>query len=310
MNTNSNNITKAKPFIKWVGGKGQLIEQLDALLPADFDKWEDVTYIEPFVGGGAMLFYMLQCYPNIKHAVINDVNSDLTNLYWIVRDFPEALIKSLSIIENKYLALQNDEERRAFYLKHRDWYNAKNNDCIENAALFIFLNKTCFNGLYRVNKKGLFNVPVGKYKNPNICNASLIRKDSELLQRVEILTGDFEKTFEYAKGNTLFYFDPPYRPLTKTSAFTDYTKDAFNDASQIRLKEYCDKINKAGYKFMLSNSDGKSQNEDDDFFDTLYDNYEIDRVFASRCINSNGNKRGKLTEILVHNYQDTKGKSI
>ena len=310
MNTNLNNITKAKPFIKWVGGKGQLIEQLDALLPADFDKWEDVTYIEPFVGGGAMLFYMLQRYPNIKHAVINDVNSDLTNLYWVVRDFPEALIKSLSIIENKYLALQNDEERRAFYLKRRDWYNAKNNDCIENAALFIFLNKTCFNGLYRVNKKGLFNVPVGKYKNPNICNTSLIRKDSELLQRVEILTGDFEKTFEYAKGNTLFYFDPPYRPLTKTSAFTDYTKDAFNDASQIRLKEYCDKINKAGYKFMLSNSDGKSQNEDDNFFDTLYDNYEIDRVFASRCINSNGNKRGKLTEILVHNYQDTKGKSM
>lgn len=310
MSTNSNNITKAKPFIKWVGGKGQLIEQLDALLPVDFDKWEDVTYIEPFVGGGAMLFYMLQRYPNIKHAVINDVNPDLTNLYWVVRDFPEALIKSLSIIENKYLALQNDEERRTFYLKRRDWYNAKNNDCIENAALFIFLNKTCFNGLYRVNKKGLFNVPVGKYKNPNICNASLIRKDSELLQRVEILTGDFEKTFEYAKGNTLFYFDPPYRPLTKTSAFTDYTKEAFNDASQIRLKEYCDKINKTGYKFMLSNSDGKSQNEDDNFFDMLYADYEIDRVFASRCINSNGNKRGKLTEILVHNYQDTKGKSI
>lgn len=310
MSTNSNNITKAKPFIKWVGGKGQLIEQLDALLPVDFDKWEDVTYIEPFVGGGAMLFYMLQRYPNIKHAVINDVNSDLTNLYWVVRDFPEALIKSLSIIENKYLALQNDEERRAFYLKRRDWYNAKNNDCIENAALFIFLNKTCFNGLYRVNKKGLFNVPFGKYKNPNICNASLIRKDSELLQRVEILTGDFEKTFDYAKGKTLFYFDPPYRPLTKTSAFTDYTKDAFNDASQIRLKEYCDKIHKAGYKFMLSNSDGKSQNEDDKFFDTLYENYEIDRVFASRCINSNGHKRGKLTEILVHNYQDTKGKSM
>ena len=310
MNTKSGNMTKAKPFIKWVGGKGQLIEQLDALLPVDFDNWEDVTYIEPFVGGGAMLFYMLQHYPNIKHAVINDVNSDLTNLYWVVRDFPEVLIKSLSIIENKYLALQNDEERRAFYLKRRDWYNAKNNDCIENAALFIFLNKTCFNGLYRVNKKGLFNVPFGKYKNPNICNASLIRKDSELLQRVEILTGDFEKTFDYAKGNTLFYFDPPYRPLTKTSAFTDYTKDAFNDVSQIRLKEYCDKINKAGYKFMLSNSDGKGHNEDDNFFDTLYENYEIDRVLASRCINSNGNKRGKLTEILVHNYQDTKGKSI
>ena len=296
MNKNSDNMAKAKPFIKWVGGKGQLIEQIDALLPSDFENWEDVTYIEPFVGGGAMLFYMLQRYPNIKHAVINDVNSDLTNLYWVVRDFPEALIKSLSIIENKYFALQNDEERRAFFLKRRDWYNAKNNDYIENAALFIFLNKTCFNGLYRVNKKGLFNVPFGKYKNPKICDSATIRKDSELLQNVEILTGDFEKTYKYAKGNTLFYFDPPYRPITKTSAFTDYTKDSFNDGSQVRLKEYCDKINKAGYKFMLSNSDCK-----DKFFDKLYADYEINRVFASRSINCNGQKRGKLTEIIVRN---------
>lgn len=268
MNTNSNNMAKGKPFIKWVGGKGQLIEQLDSLLPDDFENWEDVTYIEPFVGGGAMLFYMLQRYPNIKHAVINDVNPDLTNLYSVVRYFPEALVKSLSYIENKYFALQNDEERRSFYLKRRDWYNAKNNDCIENAALFIFLNKTCFNGLYRVNKKGLFNVPFGKCENPKICDSATIRKDSELLQRVKILTGDFEKTFDYAKGNTLFYFDPPYRPITKTSAFTDYTKDSFNDDSQVRLKEYCDKI---------------------------------DRVFASRSINCNGQKRGKLTEILVRN---------
>ena len=275
MNTNSNNMAKGKPFIKWVGGKGQLIEQLDSLLPEDFENWEDVTYIEPFVGGGAMLFYMLQRYPNIRHAVINDVNSDLTNLYWVVRDFPEALIKTLSYIEKKYLSLQNDEERRSFFLKRRKWYNENKLyyenriDCIENAALFIFLNKTCFNGLYRVNKKDLFNVPFGKY---------------------------FEQTFKYAKGNTLFYFDPPYRPITKTSAFTDYTKDSFNDDSQVRLKEYCDKINKAGYKFMLSNSDGKSVNEDDNFFDTLYENYKIDRVFASRS-----KKRGKLTEILVHN---------
>ena len=229
MNTNSNNMAKGKPFIKWVGGKGQLIEQLDSLLPSDFANWDDVTYIEPFVGGGAMLFYMLQRYPNIMRAIIKGVNSDRATLYWVVRDFPQALIKSLSYIENKYFALQNDEERRSFYLKRRDWYNAKNNDYIENAALFIFLNKTCFNGLYRVNKKGLFNVPFGKYKNPKICDSATIRKDSELLQKVVILAGDFEQTFKYAKGNTLFYFDPPYRPITKTSAFTDYTKDSFND---------------------------------------------------------------------------------
>ena len=244
---------------------------------------------------------MLQRYPNIKHAVINDVNKDLTNLYWIVRDFPKQLITSLSIKESEYLALQNEEDKRSFFLKQRERYNEKSLYSVENAALFIFLNKTCFNGLYRVNKKDLFNVPFGKYKNPKICDSATIRKDSELLQRVEILTGDFEQTFKYAKGSTLFYFDPPYRPITKTSAFTDYTKDSFNDDSQVRLKEYCDKINKAGYKFMLSNSDGKSVNEDDNFFDTLYKNYKIDRVFASRSINCNGQKRGKLTEILVHN---------
>ena len=197
-------MAKAKPFIKWVGGKGQLIEQLDALLPSDFDKLEDVTYIEPFVGGGAMFFYMLQRYSNIKHAIINDINQNLTNCYWAVKDFPEQLIKSLSIIESEYLALQNDEERRSFFMKCRDSYNGKKNDFIENATLFIFLNKTCFNGLYRVNKKGLFNVPFGKYKNPKICDSETIRKDSELLQKVEILNGDFEKNFWLCKRQHSF----------------------------------------------------------------------------------------------------------
>lgn len=135
-------MAKAKPFIKWVGGKGQLIEQLDALLPSDFDKLNDVTYIEPFVGGGAMFFYMLQRYSNIKYAIINDINQNLTNCYWAVKDFPEQLIKSLSIIESEYLALQNDEERRSFFMKCRESYNGKKNDFIENATLFIFLNKT------------------------------------------------------------------------------------------------------------------------------------------------------------------------
>jgi DNA adenine methylase len=297
---------KAKPFIKWVGGKSQLIEQLDALLPADFGNWENATYIEPFAGGGAMLFYMLQRYPNIQHAVINDVNQDLTTCYCTVRDYPEELINSLSGIEKEYLTLPNDDERRAFFMNSRGHYNEKNLDPIENTTLFIFLNRTCFNGLYRVNKRGQFNVPFGKYKNPTICDAATIRKDSEVLRRVEILTGDFEETFNFAEGNTLFYFDPPYRPLSDTSSFNDYTKDSFNDDSQVRLKEYCDRINQAGYKFMLSNSDCKGKNEADNFFDVLYGNYEIERVIASRSVNSNPTKRGKLTEILVHNYQDTR----
>ena len=296
----------AKPFIKWVGGKSQLIKQLDANLPADFDNWQDVTYIEPFVGGGAMLFYMLQRYQNIQYAIINDINPDLATCYRTVRDNPTELIESLKDIEHAYLALHTEDERKNFFMTVRARYNEKNLNPIENTTKFFFLNRTCFNGLYRVNKKGLFNVPFGKYANPTICVPETILKDSELLQRVEILNGDFESTFEHAHGNTLFYFDPPYRPLSDTSSFNDYAKEAFNDDAQIRLKEYCDKINDAGLHFMLSNSDCKGKNEDDNFFDVLYADYQIERVWASRSINSNPNKRGKLTEILVHNYIETK----
>lgn len=299
-------MVKAKPFIKWVGGKSQLIEQLDALLPADFNNWENITYIEPFVGGGAMFFYMLQRYPNIQHAIINDINPDLATCYRTVRDNPNQLIESLRDIESKYFALQSEEGRKEFFMAVRDRYNEKNLDPIENTTKFFFLNRTCFNGLYRVNKKGLFNVPFGKYSNPTICDPETILKDSELLQRVEILNGDFEGTFEYAQGNTLFYFDPPYRPLSDTSSFNDYAKEAFNDAAQIRLKEYCDRVNEAGFRFILSNSDCKGKNEEDNFFDVLYAAYQIERVWASRSINSNPSKRGKLTEILVRNYTETK----
>ena len=300
-------MAKAKPFIKWVGGKGQLIEQLDAQLPENFSAWEDVTYIEPFVGGGAMLFYMLQQYPNIRHAVINDVNSDLTTCYRTVRDTPEELITSLMDIQNAYNALSTEEVRKEFFLAVRDRYNEKNLDPLENTTKFFFLNRTCFNGLYRVNKRGSFNVPFGKYTNPLICDPSTIRKDSELLQRVEIMTGDFEVTLDHVgNGYNFFYFDPPYRPLSDTSSFNDYAKESFNDDAQIRLKKYCDHIDDAGFHFMLSNSDCKGKNEEDNFFDVLYGAYHIERVWASRSINSNPNKRGKLTEILVHNYAATK----
>lgn len=297
---------KAKPFIKWVGGKGQLIEQLEALLPADFDNWEDATYIEPFVGGGAMLFYMLQHHPNIKRAVINDINVDLINCYKTVRDNVEQLIPSLQDIQAQYYALPNMEAKREMFMEVRQRYNEKNLDPIENTTKFFFLNRTCFNGLYRVNKKGFFNVPCGKYMQPQICDESTLRADSEILKRVEIFTGDFERTLAYAKGKTLFYFDPPYRPLSDTSSFNDYTKEAFNDDSQVRLKEFCDKVVDNGYSFMLSNSDCKGKNEKDNFFDVLYADYYIDRVRASRNVNANATKRGKITELLVHNYINTK----
>ena len=297
---------KAKPFVKWVGGKTQLIEQLEALLPADFDQWENVTYIEPFVGGGAMLFYMLQTHSNIKSAIINDINPDLTICYKVVRDFPNELVKSLKEIQKEYYSLQSEESRKNYYLMMRDEFNTKALDPIRNTTLFFFLNRTCFNGLYRVNKAGLFNVPFGKYETPTICDSTTIYADSELLQNVEILTGDYQQTLNKAHGNTLFYFDPPYRPLSNTSSFNDYTKEAFNDIAQQRLKAFCDQVTVAGYKFMLSNSDCFNTPLKDTFFEDLYLAYTIDRVWASRMVNANPNKRGKLQEILVHNYLETK----
>lgn len=239
-----------------------------------------------------MLFYMLQQYPNIHRAVINDVNPDLTTCYCTVRDMPEQLITSLMEIQNAYNALETEEGRKDFFLAVRDRYNEKNLDPLENTTKFFFLNRTCFNGLYRVNKKGLFNVPFGKYTNPQICDPTTIRKDSELLQHVEILTADFEATFDYAQGNTLFYFDPPYRPLSDTSSFNDYAKEAFNDDAQIRLKEYCDRINEAGFRFMLSNSDCKGKNEEDNFFDVLYRAYNRFRIYEQ-----NG-----TPNIVIRNY--------
>lgn len=299
-------MTKAKPFIKWVGGKGQLIPQLDTFLPADFDHWDDVTYIEPFVGGGAMLFYMLQQYPQIRRAIINDINPDLTTCYQTVKDCPEPLIASLAKVEHTYLALTDEDAKKNYYLTARRRYNEETLDPVAKTTLFIFLNRTCFNGLYRVNRKGLFNVPFGKYEHPMICDAATIRKDSELLQRVEIMTGDFEVTFAHAQGRTLFYFDPPYRPLSDTSNFNSYAKEAFNDEAQIRLKTYCDRVHQAGFAFMLSNSDSKTADGQEGFFDTLYAAYPIERVWASRSINANPDRRGKLTEVLIHNYKNTR----
>ena len=297
-------MTKAKPFIKWVGGKGQLIEQLEALLPADFAERENVTYIEPFVGGGAMLFYMLQTYPNIKSAVINDINPDLTLCYQVVRDNPTELIKSLNAIQSDYYALRTEEERKVFFLQQRELFNSKSLNEIDNTTLFFFLNRTCFNGLYRVNKSGKFNVPFGKYATPTICDSATIYADSKLLQRVDIMTGDFEQTFTKIEGKTFFYFDPPYRPLSNTSSFNDYTKEVFNDNAQIRLKLFCDRLNNAGVDFMLSNSDCLGKDGIDRFFDDLFIDYRIERVWASRNVNAVASKRGKLTEIVVNNYHN------
>jgi DNA adenine methylase len=297
-----NMINKAKPFIKWVGGKTQLIDSIEKTLPKDFGSQRNLTYIEPFVGGGAILFWILQKYPNIKKAVINDINPDLTTAYKTIKENPQELIMELRSIADEYLPL-SEEKRKEYFLEKRDRFNTKSLDPVENSALFIFLNRTCFNGLYRVNSKGGFNVPFGKYANPKICDEQTILADSALLQKVEILTGDFEETLQLTGEKSFFYFDPPYKPLSETSSFNSYSKEDFNDKEQIRLGNFCKRINLIGHAFILSNSDLKGKNPHDNFFDDLYNQFDIKRVFATRMVNSNAEKRGKLTELLITNHQ-------
>ncbi len=167
--------------------------------------------------------------------------------------------------------------------------------------MFIFLNRTCFNGLYRVNRKNEFNVPMGSYRNPTICDKENIIAVNNALQKVEILSGDFEQTFDFAKENSLFYFDPPYKPLSETSSFNSYAKDDFNDSEQIRLRDFCEKLDKENYSWVLSNSDVKGKDHTDNFFDDLYADFKIERVDAKRSINANPEKRGMLKELLITN---------
>ena len=298
-------IQDAKPFLKWAGGKGQLILAIEAALPRELLAKENVTYIEPFIGSGAVLFWILRNYSNIQKAVINDINEDLVKAYTTIKHEPENLIKALQEIQDTYYKLGTEEERRIFFLEKRSLFNARYLNELENTALLIFLNRTCFNGLYRVNSRNAFNVPFGKYTNPKICDEKTIMADSNILQRVTILQGDYKETLNYATQNTFFYFDPPYKPISKTSLFNSYARDSFNDAEQIRLKEFCNVLSQKNYKWLLSNSDPKNTNPEDHFFDELYasaTNY-INRVKARRAINSNATKRGEIFEILISNYK-------
>ncbi|MDY6301385.1 MAG: Dam family site-specific DNA-(adenine-N6)-methyltransferase [Bacteroidales bacterium] len=298
--------TEAKPFLKWAGGKGQLISQLEHHLPLDL-KEQEFTYIEPFVGGGALLFYMLQHFPNIKRAVINDVNTYLITAYQVIKNTPDDLIERLADLEEQYFSLVEEVEKKKFYLQVRDIFNNDKLDDIDRSKYLIFLNRTCFNGLYRVNAKGKFNVPFGRHLHPTICNAEVIKADSQVLNRVEmvILNGDFGMTQKYmSDGYNFFYFDPPYRPLNATSSFNSYSKEDFNDDEQIRLRDYCAFLNEnPNVKWMLSNADCSAKNPDDTFFEKIYADFSINRVYASRAINANPSKRGKLTELLIKNYE-------
>lgn len=294
----------AKPFLKWAGGKTQLIPEIEKALPEDIVS-SNFTYIEPFVGSGAVLFWMLNNFPNIEKAIINDINEDLVNVYRTIASNPKELISFLEILQNEFHALEESEDdKKVYYYEKRALYNTRGESKTGQAALFIFLNRTCFNGLYRVNRKNEFNVPMGRYKKPTICDTENIFAVSEVLQKVEILQGDFEQTLNYAEGNTLFYFDPPYKPLNETSSFNSYAKDEFNDNEQVRLRDFCNKLDVLNYSWILSNSDLKGKNPEDDFFDDLYSDFNIQRVAAKRSINANPNKRGKLTELLITNQVD------
>jgi len=299
-NGDSMNLKQPKPFLKWAGGKTQLIRAIDAKFP--FEKDESFTYVEPFVGSGAVFFWVLNNFPFLQQAIINDINSDLINTFRTVADSVEKLIALLKVWETEYHVLsENEEEKKFYYYSKRDLFNTRTSDIIVQSALFIFLNKTCFNGLYRVNRKNLFNVPIGSYKKPLICDEENLRAVSHKLRNVVILNGDFEDTIEYAGKQTCFYLDPPYKPLNQTSSFNSYAKDEFNDKEQVRLKKFCEKLDSLGHRWVLSNSDVRGESPDGGFFDKLYRNYKIDRVLAKRSINSNASKRGKLNELLITN---------
>ena len=291
----------AKPFLKWAGGKTQLIQQIKKQLPASISN-KPFTYIEPFVGSGAVLFWMLNQFPNLSQAVINDINTDLTNSYLTIKNKVQNLIEILKEWEIEYHNfVDNQELKKEYYYKKRTAFNNRKSNQTIQSALFIFLNRTCFNGLFRVNKKNEFNVPVGSYKKPQICNEQNLLAVSKALQRVKILNQDYSETLQYSSKNTFFYFDPPYKPLSETSAFNSYSKYDFDDSEQVRLKEFCDILNKQNHQWIISNSDVKGKNPNNNFFDDLYSSFKILRVNARRSINANPNKRGKLTELLIKN---------
>ncbi|WP_335979922.1 DNA adenine methylase [Fusobacterium polymorphum] len=295
---------ECKPFIKWVGGKGQLLPEINKLYSIELGKTIN-KYAEIFIGGGAVLFDILSKY-KLDEVYISDKNLELINTYKSIRDSVDILIKSLKEMEEDYIPL-NDENRKIYYYERRQKYNnlkiniEENN--IEKASLFIFLSKTCFNGLYRVNKKGESNVPMGAYKNPKICDEENLKNVSMVLKNVKIIYADYRESKDFIDEKTFVYIDPPYRPLNPTSSFTSYTENDFSDKEQIELTEYIDVLNKKGAKIVISNSDPKNNNIDDNFFDELYKNYNINRVKATRMLNSNASLRGAINELLITNYK-------
>jgi len=305
-------IGNAKPFLKWAGGKTQLLNELEARLPQYTLKNKKISYyIEPFIGGGAFFFHLKNKY-KIENSIICDVNNEIIIAYKIIQKQPNDLIDLLSILEQNYYD-RNENEREPFYYKVREEYNKQicnfnflkyNDEWIKRSAYLIFLNKTCFNGLFRQNKSGEFNVPFGKYKNPKICDKENLIQVSQALTNTLIIAGDFTTTEPYINDDSIVYFDPPYRPLNNTSSFTSYYKENFNDESQKRLADFYHKMNTKKAFLMLSNSDPKNENPNENFFDFIYSDFKIERVNANRMINSNAEKRGKIKELIITNIKN------
>ena len=292
---------KIKPFLKWAGGKGQLLSEIVKYYP--FADKKITKYAEPFVGGGAVLFDILDKY-SLEEIYISDINPALINTYCIIRDNIEELVSMLQVMQNEFVPLPV-EHRKTYYLVKREQFNnlkSNNRATIEKAALMIFLNKTCFNGLFRVNKKGLFNVPMGSYKNPLICDEHNLRAVSNKLQKVTIVCGDYRESANFIDNRTFVYFDPPYRPITNTANFTAYTEQLFNDKEQIELARFVDDMDRKGAKVVVSNSDPKNSDAEDNFFDNVYSRHKIKRVEATRMINRNSKGRGKIKELLISNF--------
>jgi len=294
----------AKPFLKWAGGKRQLIPEIESRLPSNITEIE--TYVEPFIGGGALLFHMLEKY-EFKRVHISDINLELVLCYRQLQSSVDDVISSLGKLVKSFP--EDTDSRSDFFYKIRELWNSNldiesmtDKERSVRVAQMIFLNKTCFNGLFRLNRSGKFNVPTGRYKNPSFPLPESLKEVHLALQGVRIHHGSYEECLNWVDENSFVYFDPPYRPLSKTSSFVSYSKGDFNDENQADLASLTTRLDTKKVKFLLSNSDPKNTIPNDEFFDDLYNGFKIDRVFANRAINSNPERRGKISELLIRNY--------
>jgi len=303
-------VPSARPFLKWAGGKTQLLGEFNKRLPKELKTGEITKYAEPFIGGGAVFFSLNQKF-SFEQCTICDANEELILAYRVIKKSVKQLIDKLEILESEYLA-KDEKNRELLYYEVRDVFNRRLPEMnfqkygpgwVERAAWIIFLNHTCFNGLFRVNRKGEFNVPFGKYKNPEILNENNLNDVATLLKTTRLVLGDFTECKKFVDEASFVYFDPPYRPLNQTSSFTSYSKEGFSDTDQVRLGEFFKELDKKGAKIMLSNSDPQNENPADTFFDDLFSDYKIERVPAKRMINSNGARRGEINELIITNYR-------